>query len=42
MRGIVATRKWRCVGFERDWPVAIVMDDKIKKKIDSIWEKLGI
>ena len=40
--GIDATRKWRSEGFEREWPDAIVMDDKIKKYIDSIWEKLGI
>ena len=40
--GIDATRKWRSEGFERDWPDAIVMDDKTKKYIDSIWEKLGI
>jgi len=40
--GIDATRKWRSEGFEREWPDAIVMDDKTKKYIDSIWEKLGI
>jgi 4-hydroxy-3-polyprenylbenzoate decarboxylase len=40
--GIDATRKWRSEGFERDWPDAIVMDEKTKKYIDSIWEKLGI
>jgi 4-hydroxy-3-polyprenylbenzoate decarboxylase len=40
--GIDATRKWRSEGFEREWPEAIVMDDKVKKQIDAIWEKLGI
>jgi 4-hydroxy-3-polyprenylbenzoate decarboxylase len=40
--GIDATRKWRSEGFEREWPAAIVMDDKTKRYIDSIWEKLGI
>jgi 4-hydroxy-3-polyprenylbenzoate decarboxylase len=40
--GIDATRKWRSEGFERDWPGAIVMDEKTKDYIDSIWEKLGI
>jgi 4-hydroxy-3-polyprenylbenzoate decarboxylase len=40
--GIDGTRKWRSEGFERGWPDAIVMDDKTKKYIDSIWEKLGI
>ena len=29
--GIDATRKWRSEGFERDWPDAIVMDEKTKK-----------
>ena len=40
--GIDATRKWRSEGFEREWPEPIVMDEKTKKYIDSIWEKLGI
>ena len=40
--GIDGTRKWRSEGFDRGWPDAIVMDDKTKKYIDSIWEKLGI
>jgi 4-hydroxy-3-polyprenylbenzoate decarboxylase len=40
--GIDATRKWRGEGFEREWPDAIVMDEKTRKYVDSIWEKLGI
>lgn len=40
--GIDATRKWKSEGFEREWPDPIVMDEKTKKYIDSIWEKLGI
>ena len=40
--GIDATRKWRSEGYEREWPGAIVMDEKIRRYIDSIWEKLGI
>ena len=40
--GIDATRKWRSEGFEREWPGAIVMDDKTKQRIDAIWNKLGI
>jgi 4-hydroxy-3-polyprenylbenzoate decarboxylase len=40
--GIDATKKWRTEGFEREWPDAIVMDDKTKQYIDSIWTKLGI
>ena len=40
--GIDATRKWRSEGFDREWPDAIVMDEKTKQYIDSIWDKLGI
>jgi 4-hydroxy-3-polyprenylbenzoate decarboxylase len=40
--GIDATRKWRSEGFDREWPAPIVMDQKTKDYIDSIWEKLGI
>ncbi|HEY7165345.1 MAG TPA: menaquinone biosynthesis decarboxylase [Candidatus Binatia bacterium] len=40
--GIDATRKWHSEGFERDWPPPIVMDEKTKRYVDSIWEKLGI
>jgi len=40
--GIDATKKWRSEGFERDWPDPIVMDEKTKRYIDSIWQKLGI
>jgi len=40
--GIDATRKWRSEGYEREWPGAIVMDEKTRNYIDSIWEKLGI
>jgi 4-hydroxy-3-polyprenylbenzoate decarboxylase len=40
--GIDATKKWRTEGFEREWPDAVVMDDKTRHYIDSIWEKLGL
>ena len=40
--GIDATAKWKSEGFEREWPEPIVMDEKTKQYIDSIWEKLGI
>jgi len=40
--GIDATAKWKSEGFEREWPEPIVMDEKTKKHIDSIWEKLGL
>jgi len=40
--GIDATAKWKGEGFEREWPAPIVMDEKTKSYIDSIWDKLGI
>lgn len=40
--GIDCTRKWKEEGFERDWPNVIEMSLEVKKKIDSIWKKLGI
>ena len=40
--GIDATRKWRSEGFDREWPEVIVMNEKTKNYIDSIWQKLGI
>jgi 4-hydroxy-3-polyprenylbenzoate decarboxylase len=40
--GIDATTKWRTEGFEREWPEPILMDEKTKMHIDSIWEKLGL
>jgi len=40
--GVDATVKRRDEGFERGWPDAIVMDEKTKKYIDSIWSKLGL
>ena len=40
--GIDATKKWHTEGFEREWPDAVVMDDKTRQYIDSIWEKLGL
>ena len=40
--GVDATAKWKGEGFEREWPAPIVMDEKTKSYIDSIWDKLGI
>jgi 4-hydroxy-3-polyprenylbenzoate decarboxylase len=40
--GIDATRKWRGEGFEREWPEPIVMDERTKRYIDSIWDKLRL
>ena len=40
--GIDATRKWKEEGFTRPWPDLIEMDDETKKRVDAIWEQLGI
>jgi 4-hydroxy-3-polyprenylbenzoate decarboxylase len=40
--GIDATRKWKEEGFNRPWPEDIVMDENIKRRVDEIWEQLGI
>ena len=40
--GIDATRKWPSEGFTRPWPEIIEMDDSVKRRVDPIWESLGI
>ena len=40
--GIDATRKWASEGFTRPWPEVLVMDDEVKRRVDPIWEQLGI
>ena len=40
--GIDATRKWKSEGFEREWPEDIVMSPDVIKKVDGIWNKLGL
>ncbi len=40
--GIDATRKWPTEGFARPWPGDIVMSPDVKRKIDSIWNRLGV
>jgi 4-hydroxy-3-polyprenylbenzoate decarboxylase len=40
--GIDATTKRSDEGFARGWPDPIVMDEKTKRYIDSIWNKLGL
>jgi 4-hydroxy-3-polyprenylbenzoate decarboxylase len=39
--GIDATNKWPGET-SREWGVPIVMSDEVKRKVDSIWEQLGI
>ena len=41
--GIDATRTWPLSeGFSRLWPEDIVMSPEVKRKIESIWSRLGI
>ncbi len=37
-----ATTKWKEEGYRREWPEVIRMDEDVKRKIDEIWDKLGI
>jgi 4-hydroxy-3-polyprenylbenzoate decarboxylase len=40
--GIDGTRKWKEEGFEREWPELITMDADTKRRVDEVWEQLGI
>jgi 4-hydroxy-3-polyprenylbenzoate decarboxylase len=40
--GIDATRKWPEEGFTREWPKLIAMDEGTKKRVDEMWNRLGI
>jgi 4-hydroxy-3-polyprenylbenzoate decarboxylase len=40
--GIDATRKWKEEGFDREWPELMVMDAETKRRVDEMWERLGI
>jgi 4-hydroxy-3-polyprenylbenzoate decarboxylase len=40
--GIDATRKWPEEGFTREWPSRITMDESTKKRVDAMWDRLGI
>jgi 4-hydroxy-3-polyprenylbenzoate decarboxylase len=40
--GIDATRKWKEEGFDREWPQLITMDEKTKRDVDAMWDRLGI
>jgi 4-hydroxy-3-polyprenylbenzoate decarboxylase len=40
--GIDATRKSVDEGFNREWPEALKMDERVKKKIDGLWRELGL
>jgi 4-hydroxy-3-polyprenylbenzoate decarboxylase len=40
--GIDGTRKWKSEGFDRRWPKELQMSEEVKRRIDSIWGKLGL
>ena len=40
--GIDGTRKWKEEGFDREWPELITMDAETKRRVDEMWEKLGV
>jgi len=40
--GIDATRKWPEEGFQREWPDRIEMDAETKRRVDAMWDRLGI
>ncbi len=40
--GIDGTRKWAAEGFTRQWPPMLRMSDEVKRKVDTLWPKLGI
>jgi len=39
--GLDATNKWPGET-QREWGVPIAMDEDVRKKIDSIWDQLGL
>ncbi len=40
--GIDATRKWPAEGFARRWPEVIKMDEAVRRRVDPIWDALGL
>jgi len=40
--GIDGTRKWPEEGFTRNWPKLIEMDEATKRRVDSMWSRLGL
>jgi 4-hydroxy-3-polyprenylbenzoate decarboxylase len=38
----VATRKWKEEGFDREWPELMTMDAETKRRVDEMWDRLGI
>lgn len=40
--GFDCTHKWASEGFPREWPPFIRMSEEVKRRIDAIWDDLGI
>lgn len=40
--GIDATKKWLEEGFQRPWPNRITMDPAVKRRVDDLWNSLGL
>ena len=40
--GLDATRKLPEEGFTREWPERIVMDEETRRRVDAMWDQLGI
>ena len=40
--GVDATRKWPTEGFTRPWPDEILMDEKTKVRVETLWKSLGM
>ena len=40
--GIDATRKWKEEGYLRRWPDEIVMSPEVRRRVDGLWESLGL
>jgi 4-hydroxy-3-polyprenylbenzoate decarboxylase len=40
--GIDATKKLPEEGFDRPWPPVIEMDAEVKKRVDDLWQRLGL
>ena len=40
--GIDATKKWPDEGYTREWPDVIEMSPEVKRRVDEMWEKLGL
>jgi 4-hydroxy-3-polyprenylbenzoate decarboxylase len=40
--GLDATRKWKSVGYTREWPQEVVMDSATKELVEKRWKEYGL